>query len=227
MPNCDGISATVYIRAVNPHVPIIAMTSNIRAEDIATYYQWGECSIQNHTKKKKRETNHAAGMNDILAKPFTKDGMVRILKRHCRHLLRDPKAADMELNGTALSAPAGSGATPSYSGMQAGGVANPGTGVKFEAGTPIQSPATTGSWHSPSQQMAHASPNLDAGGYMTAAGGVSGPQLVMNPSGMPRGAFAPQMGTPPIPRMSDHLGGDDRPEKRQRLYGPAGGYMQP
>lgn len=42
MPNCDGISATVYIRAVNPHVPIIAMTSNIRAEDIATYYQWGE-----------------------------------------------------------------------------------------------------------------------------------------------------------------------------------------
>ncbi|KUI71894.1 Transcription factor prr1 [Cytospora mali] len=42
MPKVDGISATVYIRAVNQHVPIIAMTSNIRAEDISTYYHWGE-----------------------------------------------------------------------------------------------------------------------------------------------------------------------------------------
>lgn len=42
MPKLDGISATIYIRSVNPHVPIIAMTSNIRAEDMATYYQWGK-----------------------------------------------------------------------------------------------------------------------------------------------------------------------------------------
>lgn len=42
MPHVDGISATVYIRAVNQHVPIIAMTSNIRAEDISTYFHWGE-----------------------------------------------------------------------------------------------------------------------------------------------------------------------------------------
>lgn len=168
-----------------------------------------------------------AGMNDILAKPFTKDGMVRILKRHCRHLLRDPKSADMELNGAALSAPAASGSTPAYSGMQAGGVANQGNAVKFEGGTPIQSPATTGSWHSPSQHMAHASPNLDAGGYMTAGGAVSAPQMVMTPAGMPRGAFAPHMGTPPVPRTADHMGGgDERPEKRLRMYGTAPGYMQ-
>lgn len=172
------------------------------------------------------ETNPTSGMNDILAKPFTKDGMVRILKRHCRHLLRDPKSADMELNGATLSAPAPSGSTPAYAGgMQAGGVATQGNAVKFEGGTPIQSPATTGSWHSPSQQMAHASPNLDAGGYMTAGGAVSAPQMVMTPGGMPRGAFASQMGTPPVPRTADHMGGDERPEKRLRMYGPASGYL--
>lgn len=164
-------------------------------------------------------------MNDILAKPFTKDGMVRILKRHCRHLLRDPKSADLELNGTALSAPAPSGSTPAYAGMQAGGVPNQGNAVKFEGGTPIQSPATTGSWHSPSQQMAHASPSMDAGGYMTASGAVSAPQMVMTPNGMPRGAFAPQMGTPPVPRTADHMGSDERPEKRLRMYAPGPGYM--
>lgn len=164
-------------------------------------------------------------MNDILAKPFTKDGMVRILKRHCRHLLRDPQSADMELNGTTLSAPVPSGSTPAYAGMQAGAVTNQGKAVKFEAGTPIQSPATTGSWHSPSQQMAHASPNMDAGGYMTTGGAVSAPQMVMTSSGMPRGAFAPQMGTPPVPRAADHMGGDERPEKRLRMFGPPAGYM--
>lgn len=45
MPNCDGISATVYIRAVNQQVPIIAMTSNIRQEDISSYYSWGKHSL--------------------------------------------------------------------------------------------------------------------------------------------------------------------------------------
>ncbi|KAK7746004.1 kinase-regulated stress-responsive transcription factor skn7 [Cytospora paraplurivora] len=205
MPHVDGISATVYIRAVNQHVPIIAMTSNIRAEDISTYYHWG--------------------MNGVLAKPFTKDGMVRILKEHLRHMLRNPAAADLEANGGAMSVPSGS--TPSYSGMPSAAMATGGP-VKFESGTPIQSPATTGSWHSPSQQMTHASPNLDAGGYMTAGGGVGGPQMVLTPGGMPRGGFPPQISTPPIPRMPDNMG-EGPPEKRQRLYGPGpgpGGYMQ-
>lgn len=45
MPNVDGVSATVYIRGVSPDVPIIAMTSNIRADEIAHYYQFGEWSL--------------------------------------------------------------------------------------------------------------------------------------------------------------------------------------
>jgi osomolarity two-component system, response regulator SKN7 len=42
MPVFDGVSATAMIRLVAPRVPIIAMTSNIRSEDIATYFQYGE-----------------------------------------------------------------------------------------------------------------------------------------------------------------------------------------
>lgn len=43
MPNCDGVSATMYIRQLNQNVPIIAMTSNIRQDEIASYYHWGKC----------------------------------------------------------------------------------------------------------------------------------------------------------------------------------------
>jgi osomolarity two-component system response regulator SKN7 len=42
MPNLDGVSATAMIRVVAPHVPVVAMTSNIRQEDIATYFQFGK-----------------------------------------------------------------------------------------------------------------------------------------------------------------------------------------
>lgn len=41
MPNLDGVSATAMIRVVSPHVPIVAMTSNIRQEDIQTYFSFG------------------------------------------------------------------------------------------------------------------------------------------------------------------------------------------
>jgi osomolarity two-component system response regulator SKN7 len=42
MPNLDGVSATAMIRMVAPGVPIVAMTSNIRQEDIQTYFQFGK-----------------------------------------------------------------------------------------------------------------------------------------------------------------------------------------
>jgi osomolarity two-component system response regulator SKN7 len=42
MPNLDGVSATAMIRMVAPRIPIIAMTSNIRQEDIQTYFQFGK-----------------------------------------------------------------------------------------------------------------------------------------------------------------------------------------
>merc|ERR1711964_346364 len=41
MPHLDGVSATVCIREIRPNLPIIAMTSNIRADDIDMYFRYG------------------------------------------------------------------------------------------------------------------------------------------------------------------------------------------
>jgi osomolarity two-component system response regulator SKN7 len=49
MPNLDGVSATAMIRMVTARVPIIAMTSNIRQEDIQTYFQYGKLSPSEFT----------------------------------------------------------------------------------------------------------------------------------------------------------------------------------
>ena len=55
MPNLDGVSATAMIRMVAPQVPIVAMTSNIRQEDIQTYFQFGK--LTHSLKKTHRATN--------------------------------------------------------------------------------------------------------------------------------------------------------------------------
>ncbi|KAH8887074.1 hypothetical protein GQ53DRAFT_750253 [Thozetella sp. PMI_491] len=220
MPNLDGVSATAMIRVHAQNVPIIAMTSNIRQEDITTYFNWG--------------------MNDVLAKPFTRDGMIRILKKQLRNMLRDPPPPGLGDDIMPNSGPLGPGPTVPAQGPYAGqgamnmtpmGGSQPMAGggvVKFEH-TPIQSPSTTASWHSPGQ-MSHTSPNLDSGGYMSAVG--SGPGgMVLTPGGTQRPQYAnipqgppPTMGRPPD-IMSGHA--DDRPEKRQRLYGPGqGAYVQ-
>ena len=41
MPNLDGVSATHLIRQFD-NTPIIAMTSNIRSDDISMYFQHGK-----------------------------------------------------------------------------------------------------------------------------------------------------------------------------------------
>lgn len=60
MPKMDGISATSLIRQFDHVTPIISMTSNSRPNDIMTYY--------------------SSGMNDILPKPFTKEGLLDMLE---------------------------------------------------------------------------------------------------------------------------------------------------
>lgn len=41
MPNLDGVSACHLIRQFDGQTPIIAMTSNIRSDDISMYFQHG------------------------------------------------------------------------------------------------------------------------------------------------------------------------------------------
>ena len=45
MPHLDGVSATVCIRELRPQIPIIAMTSNIRADDIDMYFRYGQFCV--------------------------------------------------------------------------------------------------------------------------------------------------------------------------------------
>ncbi|KAK9766149.1 kinase-regulated stress-responsive transcription factor skn7 [Basidiobolus ranarum] len=66
MPNLDGVSATTRIRQFDAITPIISMTSNTTENDCMTYL--------------------ANGMNDILAKPFSKAGLYGMLEKYCMHL---------------------------------------------------------------------------------------------------------------------------------------------
>ncbi|KAG5637640.1 hypothetical protein H0H81_003865 [Sphagnurus paluster] len=66
MPKLDGISATSLIRKFDHMTPIISMTSNSKPNEIMTYY--------------------SSGMNDILPKPFTKEGLLDMLEKHLIHL---------------------------------------------------------------------------------------------------------------------------------------------
>lgn len=60
MPKLDGVSATSLIRQFDHMTPIISMTSNSTPSEIIKYY--------------------SSGMNDILPKPFTKDGLLQMLE---------------------------------------------------------------------------------------------------------------------------------------------------
>lgn len=42
MPKLDGVSATMYIRQEYPSIPIVAMTSNIRSDEVHCYFEHGE-----------------------------------------------------------------------------------------------------------------------------------------------------------------------------------------
>lgn len=59
-PSSSGVSATSLIRQFDPMTPIISMTSNSNPNQVLTYF--------------------SHGMNDILPKPFTKEGLLSMLE---------------------------------------------------------------------------------------------------------------------------------------------------
>ncbi|WOO77251.1 Transcription factor SKN7 [Vanrija pseudolonga] len=65
-PSMDGRKATSLIRQFDTYTPIISMTSNVQTKDVDSYLK--------------------SGMNDVLAKPFTKLGLFGILDKHLFHL---------------------------------------------------------------------------------------------------------------------------------------------
>jgi osomolarity two-component system, response regulator SKN7 len=67
MPNLDGVSATRLIRQFDVRTPIIAMTSANKPHELVDYFD--------------------NGMNDILSKPFTKEGLFSMLDVSTFHFL--------------------------------------------------------------------------------------------------------------------------------------------
>lgn len=82
MPNLDGVSATSLIRQFDAMTPIISMTGNSRPDEILTYF--------------------SHGMNDVLPKPFTKEGMLSMLEKHLIHLKQIHQNPEMAPNAVQL-----------------------------------------------------------------------------------------------------------------------------
>ncbi|EAW06880.1 putative stress response transcription factor SrrA/Skn7 [Aspergillus clavatus NRRL 1] len=92
MPNLDGVSACHLIRQFD-RTPIIAMTSNIRSDDIQLYFQHG--------------------MDDVLPKPFTRKSLLDMLEKHLVHLKAIPQGMESSQPTAAVTMAAQTSATQS------------------------------------------------------------------------------------------------------------------
>ena len=164
----------------------------------------------------KCDADFTAGMNDVLPKPFTKEGLISMLEKHLSHLKKHPGSIDP------MAAPPAPLARMNRS-------------IKSED-SPATSPATASNWNSPNNfsGVSPASNQADdgpmyapnsAGPYSVQPPPRLGPPPMYNTSpGGPMVAPPPQV--PPHRRgISDISGGP--PEmgdvKRQQLYSPGPG----
>lgn len=128
MPNLDGVSATHLIRQFD-NTPIIAMTSNIRSDDISMYFQHGKPT---YLFMECGNWLISLGMNDVLPKPFTKEGLLSMLEKHLSHLKK-------LTNGLEPMVPHSASSIPQTSAAQS---------LKDE-NSPNQSPSAIANWQSP------------------------------------------------------------------------------
>jgi osomolarity two-component system, response regulator SKN7 len=80
MPKLDGISATNLIRKFDSGTPIISMTVNSKPNEIMEYYSSGTFFLFVRFVRKIHHSLLSLGMNDILPKPFTKEGLLDMLE---------------------------------------------------------------------------------------------------------------------------------------------------
>lgn len=151
------------------------------------------------------EADFELGMNGVLAKPFTKSGMLKIVENHLSYLLKNYDPATQQESGSGYVV-GGAG----Y--MNPPGSLTSGTPFKFET-TPT--PPATGSTWSPGQ-MPQASPmnsSMDQGYAMVNGAGPYG----MTPSSATRATF-PGGISQAQPNSQARIDGQSPPEKRQRTY---------
>lgn len=160
------------------------------------------------------DANCALGMDDVLPKPFTKEGLLQMLEKHLQHLKKSSETAGND--------PMGPPASASSLSHRSGGQS-----LKDDS-SPAASPSTmTSNWNSPAQ----------FGGMTAPSSATFPPQMQGGPMG--QGGFNP-MGGPmnmgangPLTghrrHVSDMTGGSDdlSDPKRQRMYQQQqGGQMQ-
>ncbi|KIW50559.1 hypothetical protein PV05_09358 [Exophiala xenobiotica] len=191
MPNLDGVSACHIIRQFD-RTPIVAMTSNIRSDDIQMYFHHG--------------------MDDVLPKPFTRKSLLDMLEKHLMHLKKVPQ---MEVPPMAAVAPAGGLPSTSHSvrdDMSAGASPAGSSGTwnspsQYSGASPVNPNMHLGAI--PPQQH-----YIDANGNFTAF--QSGPQT---PMGMRQNAMQNQAHRRGQSEMSG-VGDMGSANKRQRIYAP-------
>lgn len=152
----------------------------------------------------------AAGMNDVLPKPFTKEGLLNMLEKHLSHLKKQAPGLD----------PMGAPPAPMSRATRS---------LKTED-SPATSPATTNNWDSPNNMSGvspasnHAeTPNMygmSSGATTYAPGMQPAPMYNMAPMGVPR-----QPQPPPQRRNINEISGG-APDyggeaKRQQMYAPS------
>lgn len=196
MPNLDGVSACHIIRQFD-RTPIIAMTSNIRSDDIQMYFHHG--------------------MDDVLPKPFTRKSLMDMLEKHLTHLKKVPPGIESQPQPT-LTAPSGPQSSATHSvrdDMSAGASPAGSTGTwnspsQYSGVSPVN--ANMPYTNMPQQQQ-YGDPNGNSTSF-------HGPP--QTPVGM-RGPQMPQSQSQPHRRgLSELSGGADigGVNKRPRIYAP-------
>jgi len=167
-------------------------------------------------------------MNDVLPKPFTKEGMLRALEKHLGQFKKNaqfPNSAPMP-HPSGFITPTQSQHTPLGLNM---GQLSAAQSIKDDT-SPGKSPQTATSWHSPNQLPGQSplgnapvnymqQPMRDGGTYAMTPTHPPGGFPAQNPAmGAPRGQTHRRV-------MSDMTGGapEDHPDKRQRTYQPPTG----
>ncbi|KAJ5570555.1 uncharacterized protein N7459_009985 [Penicillium hispanicum] len=206
MPNLDGVSACHLIRQFD-RTPIIAMTSNIRSDDIQLYFEHG--------------------MDDVLPKPFTRKSLLDMLEKHLVHLKTIPQgmeaappAAAVTMAQTSATQSIKEDSSPGQS--PAGSMSNWQSPGQFPGMQAVQPsiPAVQGPY------VAAAAP--PAGAYTVDQNGVQfpAPAVAVPSAGVPAAAPA----RPPHRRqMSEMSSATENPNiaKRQRMYSQTQPQPQP
>jgi osomolarity two-component system response regulator SKN7 len=166
-------------------------------------------------------------MNDVLPKPFTKEGMLRALEKHLPQFKKENQG---QYANAPLQHPAG---------LMAPNQAQPPLGLNMaqlaanqpikEDPSPGKSPATAGPWQSPNQITGPPPINAQVP-YMQQGNGAYAmtPTHASHPQFPPNPAMVAPRGAPPQHRrvMSDMSGGpapDEHADKRQRMFAPQQG----